>query len=273
MARLLALLLLTLLCVHAKDDVYVGGGAYVQSMPYKDADPVVFATPVIFFDNSLFYIRWTRVGMYFYGAKETDYSWGFSITAQPQPLGYYETSEFYQLNSRNPTAILDGMDERFSGWEGGLAASFESHEWFGEFLVLNDITGRSNGTKLRLEAGKTIRTGRWLFVPSFLAIWFSQPMMAYYYGVPENDADLSIGRPAYRPNAAFNFSAQSYIKYSISDHWHLLGNVRVDRLADTIYDSPIVGKHYMTSGMLSALYSFNLFGKEKAALNIPESTR
>ena len=271
MPRLLVFLLLALLSIHAKDDVYIGAGAYAQSMPYKDADPLVLATPIIFFDNTLFYIRWARVGMYFYGTKETDYSWGLSLTAQPQPLGYYETSKFYQLNSRNPTAILEGMDERFSGWEAGLAASAESHEWFGEFLILQDISGRSNGTKLRLEAGKSIHSGRWLFVPSILAIWYSQPLVNYYYGVEKNEADEALHRPAYRPNAALNFVAQSYIKYSLRTHWHLLANIRFDRLAATIHASPIVDTHYMASGMLSLMYSFNLFGQDKAALNIPEN--
>ena len=69
MKKLLLILILLSTLLHAKDDTYIGLGPYFQTQPYKDADPVVLASPVIFFDNSLFYVRWTRVGMYFYGQK------------------------------------------------------------------------------------------------------------------------------------------------------------------------------------------------------------
>lgn len=270
MKHALFFLLLLPLPLFAKDDVYVGAGPYVQTQPYKDADPVVLASPVIFFDNSLFYVRWTRVGMYFYGERGENTGWGLSFTAQPQVLGYYETSGMTQLNHRDATPILQGMQERESGWEAGLSAAYERGEWFGEFLVLQDVTDRSNGTKLRLELGRSFRTGAWYFVPSVLAVWLSQPFANYYFGVRQDEADPLLERPAYRADAALNLAVQTYVKYDLSEHWHLLGNLRADRFADTIADSPLTDKRYMLSGMLSVLYSFNLFGEEKAVLNPPE---
>ena len=162
------------------------------------------------------------------------------------------------------------MPAHDSGWEAGLAASYERGDLFAEFLILQDVTNRSNGTKLRLEVGHAYRHGKWYFVPSFLAIWLSQPFTDYYYGVPQAYADAAISRPAYRPDAAFNLAVQTYVKYDLCEHWHLLANLRADRFADTIDDSPLTGDRYMFSGMLSVLYSFNLFGEEKAVLNPPE---
>ncbi len=261
-----------LLCValFGKDDIYLGLGPYFQTQPYKDADPVVLASPVIFFDNSLFYVRWTRAGMYFAGQKKSDYAWGLSLTAQPQILGYYETAPFNQLVSRDKTPILHGMPSRESGWEGGLAASFESRDSFAELLLLNDILGQSNGLKIRLEIGKSFTMGRWYFVPSVLAVWLSQPFTNYYYGVSEDHADPALGRTPYRSDAALNLAAQTYIKYSVTEHWHLLANLRADRIADTIYRSPLVGTQYLYSGMISVMYSFHLFGADKAVLNPPD---
>ena len=254
-----------------KDDIYLGAGPYFQTQPYKDADPVVLATPVIFFDNSLFYVRWTRVGMYFYGQQGETQSWGLSLTAQPQILGYYESPAMTQIgNHRKPTPVLQGMPEHESGWEGGIAASYSRGELFAEFLVLQGITGCSNGTKLRFELGRGYRTGDWYFVPSVLAVWLSQPFANYYYGVGQDEADPALGRTAYRSGAALNFAVQTYVKYDISDHWHLLANLRADRFADTIADSPLVAGRMMYSGMISVLYSFNLFGEAKAVLNPPE---
>lgn len=269
MKKIIGFLLLSAL-LFAKDDIYLGAGPYFQTQPYKDADPVVLATPVIFFDNALFYVRWTRLGMYFYGHSGEEESWGFSLTAQPQILGYYESSALTQLGERDSTPILQGMQERESGWEGGLAAAYSRGDFFAEFLLLQDVTDRSNGTKLRLEIGHSFRSGRWLFVPSVLAVWLSQPFSDYYFGVRNDEENLAIGRPAYRSDAALNFAAQTYVNYDLSQHWHLLANLRADRFDDTVFESPIVDRRMMYSGMISLLYSFNLFGEEKAVLNPPE---
>ena len=270
MKKLLFLLIAAAIALHSKDDIYLGIGPYMQTQPYKDADPVALASPVIFFDNSLFYIRWTRIGMYVFGNKDTELSWGISLTAQPQIIGYYETDAFNSINSRKPTSILQGMDERLDSWEAGVALSFEYHTLFGEFLVLHDIFGRSNALKLRAEFGKTYSDEKWYFVPSILGIYYSEKFTNYYFGVEENEADLSLGRTYYSPDAAFNLAAQAYLKYNINEHWHLLGNARADYFASSVSDSPLVDKNHMLSGMISILYSFNLFGEDKAVLNLPE---
>ncbi len=270
MKRLLTLLFASFTVLFGKDDIYLGMGPYFQTQPYKDADPVVLASPVIFFDNSLFYIRWTRLGMYFAGEKNGDDAWGLSLTAQPQILGYYETAPFNQIVARESTPILQGMPSRESGWEGGVAAAIEHRDFFAELLILNDILGQSNGLKIRLETGRSFTVGRWYFVPSLLAVWLSQPFADYYYGVSHDNADPALGRTAYRSDAALNIAVQTYIKYSLTDHWHLLANLRADRLADTIYRSPLVGTQRMVSGMISVMYSFNLFGAGKAVLNPPD---
>ena len=256
--------------LHAKDDIYIGLGPYFQTQPYKDADPVVLASPVIFFDNSLFYVRWTRVGMYFFGNKGEKFSWGASVTAQPQVIGYYETDPFNALGSRNKTPILEGMQERQSSWEAGLALSASYENYFGEFLLLRDIFNESNGIKARVELGAEYTFGDFYFAPSVLGVYYSEKFTNYYFGVPQNEIDSAIGRYAYEAGPALDLAAQAYLEYSISEHWHLLGNFRADYLGKTIQDSPLVDKKLIYSGMLSVLYSFNLFGKEKAVLNIPE---
>ncbi len=88
--------------------------------------------------------------------------------------------------------------------------------------------------------------------------------------MPQNEIDPALGRYAYEAGAALDLAAQAYLKYNISEHWHLLGNLRADYLGKTVQESPLVDKKLIYSGMLSVLYSFNLFGEEKAVLNIPE---
>ncbi len=238
------------------ETAFVGAGPYVQSQPYKKADPVVLASPVVIFDNSLFYVRWTRLGVYFAGSKSETSSWGLSFTAQPQILGYYETAPFNQLNPRAATPILHGMKERESSWEGGLSAVYSRGAWFAEALAMYDLFGIYDGLKVRLETGRSFKTGRWYFLPSVLAVWLSQPFANYYFGVESGEADATLGRNAYRAPAALNLAAQIYVKYAFSPHWQTLLNARVDVLSPSITHSPLVGASTMTTGMISLLYAF-----------------
>ncbi len=241
---LLAGCLLPFVVAVADDEprhAYLGGGAYFQTQPYAGADALVLPSPVLFADNRLFYVRWTRVGMYVYGQQ----NWGISITAQPRPFGYKGTD----------APILAGMAERKSGWEAGLAMGGEFDWGFAELTWFRDILDHSNGSLLRLELGRFIERGKWAFVPSVFAIRYDAAFNDYYYGVRPGEA--TAWRPAYTASAGVNFAAQTYVKYSFTPHWHFLGNLRGDLLAGTIQDSPLVDKGYMLSGLLSVMYSFD----------------
>ncbi len=224
-----------------KTTVYVGAGPYFQSQPYEGADPLVLASPVGIFDNRLFYVRWARLGMYFYGGD----NWGMSITAQPRPFGY-KTAD-------SPT--LAGMADRNNSWEAGLAIGGKNRLGFAELVYFQDILGNSNGYMSRLELGKLIPAGRWFFQPSVYLLYYSDRFNNYYYGVRDNEATAT--RAAYRAGGGVNLAAQTYIMYDFSKHWHFLGNIRVDYLSSQIRNSPIVADDFMISGLLSVLYSFD----------------
>ena len=230
--------------------LYLGAGPYVQSQPYRHADPVVTPSPVIFFDNQLFYVRWTRVGMYFMGDSSDDFSWGASLTAQPRPFGY----------ESDDSSALDGMDERKTSWEGGLAIAAEYKKYFAEFLLVRDLLDNSNGAMARAEFGATLKTGNFSFYPSVLAIYRSEKFNDYYYGVKPEEA--AAGRPAYAAGSGVEFALQSYIKYDINENWHALVNLRADYLSSETRNSPIVDDRFMYSGLVSAMYSFTLFSEK-----------
>jgi outer membrane protein len=153
---------------------------------------------------------------------------------------------------------LAGMEDRDSSWEAGFALAGENRLGFAELTLFRDILGRSGGTKLRLELGKTIRSGRWTLVPSVLAIGLSSDYNDYYYGVKASEA--RPGRPAYAAGSGINLAVQTYLMFDLTPRWHLLGNLRVDRLSSEITDSPIVDSDWMWSGMVSLLYSFPISG-------------
>jgi len=104
------LLVSTLFAETKKENLTIGLGLYMQSQPYKNVDAIILPSPVVFYDNDIFYIRWSRLGLYFLGDKKENYAWGFSLTAQPRTYGYDD---------------IYGMENKKNTWEGGLAFSFK----------------------------------------------------------------------------------------------------------------------------------------------------
>jgi len=247
MKKILLLVVLFILSLQANDQkITLGIGPYIQSQPYKNTSDIVLPSPVIFFDNGLLYVRWSRVGLYFYGKKSDTLSWGFSLTAQPRPFGYKPSD----------SSVLNGMDERKTSFEGGLAfsASYHNKEYI-EVMFLHDLLHRNDGYIVRSEIGDKFELGKWTFYPSIIMIYQSQKFLNYYYGVKTTEATPLRG--AYQTTDGFEYGVQTYIKYPFTKKLSMLTNVRYDRLSSTVTKSPIVQDNYIYSALFSLIYTFN----------------
>lgn len=242
---MIALMLGALYAQESKQKVSLGLGAYYQSQPYKDTDAIIVPSPVVFFDNSLFYVRWSQVGVYFLGDKQEDYAWGFSLTAQPRTYGYKASDSTY----------LTGMDTRKNTIEGGLAFSAKYKKSYLEMMLLTDILDRYDSWIVKTELGYEYTLGDFTFYPSLILIYQSQKFVDYYYGVKESEV-VSSGYSAYHPNAGFLLGAQTYVNYPISEDFSALLNLRVDKISNDAADSPLVNQDYIYSGLVSLIYTF-----------------
>ena len=228
----------------SKQKVTLGLGAYIQSQPYEGVDDILLPSPVIFFDNGLFYMRWSRGGVYFYGDKSDDFSWGFSITAQPRVYGYKPSDSI----------TLHGMDEKKNTLEAGLAFSAQKEDLYIEVMALTDVFDRYESWLIKTEFGDKYTAGNFSFYPSMIISYQSSDFMNYYYGVQSHEATPT--RPQYTADAGFQIGAQTYIKYPITQEWAILLNLRADLLPNSVKDSPIVEKNYLYSGLASVIYTF-----------------
>ncbi|MEA1920916.1 MAG: MipA/OmpV family protein [Campylobacterota bacterium] len=241
MKKIVLFLLLSIGLLRAENSLSIGAGPYIQSQPYRSADAFILPTPVIFLEYEIFYVRWSQIGMYFYGGE----NWGLSLMLQPRPFGY----------KAEDSDDLTGMDTRKSSWEGGLSLAGKNDLGFAEIIYVHDLLNSSNRSLVRAEVGTKIKHENWTFVPSFLMLWFSQGFNEYYYGVREDESTPT--RAEYHPNAGLNVAMQSYINYQITPEWGVLGNIRTDYLNSTVTNSPIVSDHYIFSGMISLRYTFD----------------
>ncbi|MFT7859429.1 MAG: MipA/OmpV family protein [Sulfurimonas sp.] len=231
---------------NSKQEVSIGFGPYIQSQPYTGASDFILPSPVAFFDNSLFYVRWSRLGVYFLGDKQEDFSWGLSFTAQPRTLGY----------KASDADILSGMDERKSSIEGGIAFSAKYKDTYIENMLLHDLLDYHNSWLNRTELGTKYSIGKVNFYPSIVMLYCSDKFMNYYYGVKDNEVSLSLNRPAYKANSGFEFGVQTYIGFPITKNFSALFNLRYDLLPNSAKNSPLVEDNYIYSGLASILYNF-----------------
>ncbi|MDF1875180.1 MipA/OmpV family protein [Sulfurimonas sp. SAG-AH-194-I05] len=223
--------------------ITIGLGLYTQTQPYANVDTLVLPSPVVFFDNELFYIRWTRAGVYFLGNKSKDFSWGLSLTAQPRTNGYKSSD-------------IVGMNERKSSLEGGLALSVESGDTFFEALLLTDIIDRHDTWVLQSELGHEFKFSKLSIYPSVLLRYQSSAFMNYYYGVTAAEA-VRRGETTYTPSAGLQVSLQTYITYPLTKNIDAFINIRADKLPIGATSSTIVQDKYVYSGLASLIYTFD----------------
>lgn len=222
----------------------LGAGSYIQSQPYKGAKNIVLPSPVIFYNDGLFYARWSRFGAYFLGKKNDDYSWGLSATIQPRTYGY----------KASDSSKLTGMDTRKNSLEAGLAYALKLDNFYFEVTAFTDMLNRSNAWIYEAEAGYEFNFGKFMFFPTISAIYQSSDFVNYYYGVKQSEANAN--RIYYNPSGGMQYEIQAYFKYAITKKISTLLNFKAAKLPSQATNSPIVDDDYIYSGLISLIYTF-----------------
>jgi len=257
MKYLIVLLLLSgfLYADEEKQKVTIGFGPYIQTQPYKDAPDISIPSPVIFYDNGIFYVRWSRAGVYFLGEKTDDYAWGFSLTAQPRPNAYKPSN----------SVALKGLDEKYSSLEAGLAFSATVGDAYIETMLLTDVLDRYDSWIEKTEIGYDLSLGKFKLYPSFIFVYQSSKFINYYYGVSQQEATTSLYNE-YIAEDGLQIGVQTYIKYPFTKKLSALVNIRVDKLSSEATDSPIVEDNYVYSGLISLIYTFTYWVSKKITI-------
>lgn len=235
------LLLAYAIADNAKQKITIGVGPYLQTQPYSGVDDLLLPSPVIFFDNGLFYARWSRFGVYFLGEKEEDYAWGFSLTVEPRVYGY-------------DSSDIAGMQTRENSFEGGLAFSAKKDKAHIELMALTDVLGRYDSKIVQGEVGYDLEYGKLSLYPSLFAIYQSSQFLNYYYGVESNEATAQ--RKQYTPSSGLQIGTQLYLEYPLTQTLSAFVNLRVDKLSQEATNSPLVNEDYIYSGLASLIYTF-----------------
>jgi len=241
---LLLLIIATLYSKESTQKLTIGAGPYLQTQPYKGVDNIILPSPFVYYNDDLFYVKWTRVGMYFYGSKSDDLSWGFSLTAQPRVYGY----------KASDSAYLTGMDERKNSLEAGVAFSLKKEKAFLDIMLLTDVLYENSAWIAQAEVGYDFKLGKLQFYPSFLVTYQSAAFTDYYYGV--KSTEVTASRTQYSAQSGVQLGVQTYIEYPLTKKLSTLINLHAEKLSHEATASPLIEDDYIYSGLVSLIYTF-----------------
>jgi outer membrane protein len=218
----------------------LGLAAISSPEPYKGADNDILVVPAVTFEGERFYFRGILAGyrLWKQGRFEAD------AILMPRFEGY----------EADDSPFLAGMEKRRLGVDLGLNLAWEANRIGLRLAPRVDVSGRSDGQELGVEVYSPFRFGPIRVEPAVGAVWQSDDLANYYYGVRPSEA--RPGRPAYEPGSTVNLTGGVFVFSPITRKLAFQGFVRVNRLGDEIGDSPIVDRETAVTGFVSLSYGF-----------------
>lgn len=217
---------------------------YAQSkLPYKDIQDQKIIAPYAIFNYKRFSFRGIRA------AYRLTNSWpSLSLSLSPQ---------FFNLDPKKGGPFLEGVQERKGTANIGFILDLPTKLAIFSLGLDHDILGRHSGSTASLSIMKPFKISLRLRLRTSLSInYFSKKFSNYYYGVSDQEVDLSKERTKYEVNGAWTFVP------SVSLNFFLTRNITTGlRLAHSFFDkeiyrSPLVDKKSASTIAFSAGYLF-----------------
>ncbi len=219
---------------------HVGGGAFVQTLPYAGVDTKVYPAPVVAYEGKHLYVRSAIVGYRIIAEN------GLMIGPQVEPRveGFKE----------DDSPFLRGMRDRNWSVDGGVNIETATPVGLFGVSVMTDLLGRHRGQEVEFRYLIMFPALGFHFIPSGGVRWKSEKLVDYYYGVRPSEARPD--RPAYEGEQAFDPFLRLVVRRKLTKHWSLFSDARYEWLASEITDSPIVSRDYQFSITGGALYAW-----------------
>ncbi len=220
----------------------LGLGWVSSPRPYVGTDNSVLPIPLLELYYKKLYVQGIRAGFHLFEKGDVTFDARARIV-------------FAGLDPDDSPA-LDGIIERESSIEGGVALEWSPGKYLLSATAFTDLLGRSGGQQVGLDFSRawTFARYRWGLTPSIGVIWQSSDFVDYYVGVTPEEA--RPGRPPFQGESAFNFRASVLAFYRLTTRVNLVGLLRVQRLDGEISSSPIVDETRTYFGLLGVTYRF-----------------
>lgn len=118
---------------------------------------------------------------------------------------------------------------------------------------LTDFTGVHDGDEARVSIARHWMRGRHHLVGSVGAVWQSNEVTNYYYGVTYKEADH---RGTYTPDSAVSAIARLDWNYELTESWDLRMFASYRHLPSEISDSPLINDNKVITVFVGGVYHF-----------------
>lgn len=204
----------------------LGLGVASTPRPYVGADNAIIPMPLVDITYKKLFVQGIQAGFWFVDSKKFDFGVRADIV--------------FQSLDPDDSPYLTGMDKRDPSLQGGLVFAWKPGKFRLATAASTDLLGRSNGQQVSLDFSRMWQWhGRAVgIMPSIGAVWQSSNFINYYYGVSPEEAQP--GRPSFSGQSAVNFRSSLLGYIFVSHRIRFVAYLEVQRLANEIYDSPIV---------------------------------
>ena len=214
------------------------GGYYTRSIVRGKSEPAEIL-PYAYFDYGRMFARIDTLG----------------IKTVKMGYGYLELVGRVSLDGfKADTSSLQGLNDRKDSIPLGIG-TFQETPIGGFFVNAFHDVNKSHGDLFEVIYLAELETPRVTFYPQIGAEYLSSQYVGYYYGVSAQESAASQ-YAAYQPSGAFNPFLALLVDTKITDKYHLNFYLRHKWLANSIQDSPIVGRSSMDTAFISLSYRF-----------------
>lgn len=150
--------------------------------------------------------------------------------------------------SAAPTVTADDLlkRKRRLAYLAGPEWNFNYGRFTGQITLLQEFTGRHDGTELRTALATELLQKPGSLTASIGATWKSAAIVNYYYGDPTY----------YRAESALNPFAKLAYTQRLNSKWKLNGFYHFEMLDDAIANSPIIDSHVINTFFVGVFYTF-----------------
>ncbi|MCJ8319559.1 MAG: MipA/OmpV family protein [Colwellia sp.] len=207
-----------------------------------------------------FYIQSSqrRLGSQFY-SSEIGYQlinkddWAIDILTKSYISGY---SPKYLIEDQDkPIPTLDGLNDRDSG--NGIAirySRFIDNDLFSVEFASLGVLSRADGWLIDSFYSHLIQYRNWDIYLGGGATFYSSRVIDYYLGVDLEEANEY--RPEHQADGAMRLQAEIFAQHPISENWSFSAGITQNYYSNSVLDSPLADKQYITQILIGVMYVF-----------------
>lgn len=222
----------------------VGLNAGLANYGYH-SDNAVSVLPHAFYDNNDWYIEGSEAGYYPYKDNKNHLRVGVSYDGRSFDPESAKITDLTTLDERQSSVLAHASYMHITPI-GGFRAK-----------VAIDALARYEGVSASLAhlSKFNFLDDKLTVYPSVGVAWHSKQYNQYYFGISQ-DEQAKTKLNAYTPKSSVSPYASITGEYAINDSWSVFGNSKIEKLASTQQQSPLVDTKMTTTVRIGASYEF-----------------